>query len=732
MFRKGHSLTPSIDKCLSDAQRAGESMIYKSWLSDARLLRSVALILLLSFSIVFMNLVYTSSAAITNHVDTGTKHTFIFYNGIPKTGTSSLRLSMIETNQFDVKDVPFWGCKLSVAEGWRRIYHDDIYRKANHSMSVFATGHACWVNFTDFSEQPFKIQTVRDPLSRWESSFNYLISSKRGKDRMLKYREYLRMLLNLNDPFSPDLTFANCVESDLCFEKVIIGTALQEREAFIPCEFCDVEQYRLRKKMKDKFKAMTQTDVYGITPARSELLSGIKLMLEYDALIPVEDMEVGLKLLQRKWPSIFGHAVLEANFARVTSTPRYLPSNKPLQVVHHSKLKDASRMGGFELAYQVACARHCLEAYNYKLRTAFCKDVFFTSGKTTEYPWAGVGDRFLLWTSSLKGGLHNQLLALVHLGEIALQLNRTLVVPQVRHGFPTERHLHTFLGNFEDVYNISYLRTVGFPSYIVTVNEVPAGLFLGDIDPIDLDLHLGSRNLRTESRQKKLRDILESQEKVQLLVVKRDNSQEFPRQVSLSGIYNNFKVVEKLSVLVDDCVKLLFGTPSIVHEPWRSVVFLHARIEEDFQSYSRRKVQNLGGRLEEWYQTISQVRLKFNNITINKFLERSTHTPLVMLVSYAAGKLPNALTPHQIKQGWPRQLRIITADDLESVLSDCSYLEKTVILSQIALKAEFFVGNSASSFSQVIRRARAGKENFKYNTLEAGLASFTSKKESLY
>lgn len=672
-----------------------------------------------------MNLLLTCSVSVTDHVDTGTTYTWIFYNGIPQTGTGSLRLSMIDTNLFDVKDVPFWGCKVSVAEGWRRIYNEDILRKLNHSMSVFATGHACWVNFTDFSKQPFKIQTVRDPLSRWESSFDYLISSKRGQNRMLKYREYLRMLLNLNDTLSPDLTFANCVENDLCFEKVIIVTALQEREAFIPCEFCDVEQYKLRKKMKDKFKATTQTDFYGITPARSELLSAIKLMLEYDVLIPVEDMEVGLKLLQRKWPSIFGQAVLKENFARVTSTPPYLPSNKPSQIVHHSKLKDVSRKGGFDLAYKVACAKHCLEAYNHNLRTAFCKGVLFTSGEATEHPWTGVDGKFLLWRSPLKGGLHNQLLALVHLGEIALRLNRTLVVPQMRHGFPTERHLHEFVGNFEDVYNVSYLRWAGFPSYIVTVDEIPARLFLGDIHPIDLDLHLGNKNLRAETRQKKISDILESQEKVQLLVIKRDNYQDFSRQLSLSRIYNNFKVVKKLSVLVDGCVKLLFSTTSTVHQPWTSLVFLHARIEEDFQSYSKRKVQSLGGQLEERYQTICQIRLKFNNITINKLLERSTHSPLVLLVSYAAGKLPSGLSSQKVKQGWPRQLRTITADDLESVLWDCSYLEKTVILSQIALRAEFFIGNSGSSFSQIIRRARAGKKNFKYNTLETGLANFT-------
>ena len=104
---------------------------------------------------------------------------WIFYNGIPITGTSSLRQSITETGRFQIKDLYLWGCKSLVANNWTKLYKEDLLlEKAqlqNHSLKVFATGHACWMNFSWFEEQPIRIQTVRNPISRWRSSFNHAI-----------------------------------------------------------------------------------------------------------------------------------------------------------------------------------------------------------------------------------------------------------------------------------------------------------------------------------------------------------------------------------------------------------------------------------------------------------------------------------------------------------------------------------------------------------------------------
>ena len=62
-----------------------------------------------------------------------------------------------------------------------------------------------------------------------------------------------------------------------------------------------------------------------------------------------------------------------------------------------------------------------------------CEDFINSSGVADGQESAVVSpaanDRYLLWTSAMKGGLHNQLMILTHLGELASGLNRTLIVP---------------------------------------------------------------------------------------------------------------------------------------------------------------------------------------------------------------------------------------------------------------------------------------------------------------
>ena len=57
------------------------------------------------------------------------KNEWIFYDGIPKTGTSSLRQSVIDTGSFQIKDITSWGCKSSVANNWREACEEDLLSK---------------------------------------------------------------------------------------------------------------------------------------------------------------------------------------------------------------------------------------------------------------------------------------------------------------------------------------------------------------------------------------------------------------------------------------------------------------------------------------------------------------------------------------------------------------------------------------------------------------------------
>ena len=119
--------------------------------------------------------------------------------------------------------------------------------------------------------------------------------------------------MGLRDLYSPDMTFENCVENDHCFSGQVLVTAMDERTAFTPCEAC-VDRFIPNR------NAELFTNIIGITPHRNELLATIRIMLtQYDALIPMEDMEGGLKLIQHMWPTVFTNITGMESHARASN-----------------------------------------------------------------------------------------------------------------------------------------------------------------------------------------------------------------------------------------------------------------------------------------------------------------------------------------------------------------------------------------------------------------------------
>jgi len=677
------------------------------------------------------------------------ENAWIFYNGIPKSGTSSLRLSVFDTGHFDIKDITSWGCKSTVADNWRKVYQEDLLSKLsnhtpfepsfvrvvapkfdngqNQSRSVFATGHACWVNFTRFDKQPISIQTVRNPTSRWRSAFNYGISGKRSDDKKLISRKILADLLDLEDPFSPEITYDNCIKNDRCFSGWLLNTALAERTAFTPCEVCS-DTFRPKKDDKP------YSNIRGITPSRNELLATIRLMMtQYDVLIPMEDMASGLKIIQHKWPAVF------PNISDLESHAR---SSNRSDIKKNIRDRDTSvdevmaERGGFLLTYKVACAKFCLETNLISLQTDFCKK-FVDSFGTTLYSGDAVvspvvNNKYLLWTTPMKGGLHNQLMILTHLGELASQLNRTLVAPQLLHNFPRDKNFLNSYGEMDDIYNVTHLHQNGFTSDLISFHKVPAGLFLESTEIVDLDWKL-ERTIVDEMKEE-TRKILQMHSEKQILIVKRDNTQNFAN-MKISRFYNSFKLSDRLSYALDDCLRFILGIPPETpltaqggdDDTWRSLIFLHARVERDWLQWSKKKYSKSEQPFIEYYTNITQIKEKVRestNVLLNTTTVAAATTPTI-LVSYAVGELANGVTPDEMKNGWPKEFRVVTSDDLESsVMERYTYLEKSAILSKIAFQSKVMIGNHYSSFSRTISEARKGAYKgitFMYNTKDDGV-----------
>ena len=653
-------------------------------------------------------------------LEKGDKNGWIFYNGIPKSGTSSLRQSVIDTGRFQIKDITFWGCKSSVADNWREVYEEDLLSKnvqfQNQSLSVFATGHACWVDFSRFEEQPISIQTVRNPLSRWRSAFNYGISGKRGKEKILRSRKAIAALMGLDDPYSPEMTFENCVENDRCFSGHVLVTAMGERTAFTPCEACV-------NRFIPNINAEPFTNIFGITPRRNELLATIRLMLtQYDALIPMDDMKGGLKLIQHIWPTIFTNISSMESHARADGG-----EDRGTSIVQF-----AAERGGFLLTYQVACAKFCLEMDRLMFESDFCKDFIDSSGvadgQTSAVVSPTANNMYLLWTSPMKGGLHNQLMILTQLGELASELNRTLIVPQLLHGFPKRSNYLETNVEFDDIYDVAYLHQNGFPSNLISLNMVPPGLFLGNIETVDLDKNL--KPPTTNAMNIKVQKLLEDSEK-QLLVVKRDNTQNFSK-MKIWRIYSSFRLSERLSLALEDCLRLILGIPAETplagqgrEDPLGSLIFLHARVERDWWMYAEKQLFP-----NAYYVAISKIKKKMQESTNAILNITAAAASPTLIVSYGVGELVRGDTPDVMKNGWPKEFRVITSDDLELVLKKYTYLEKSAILSQIASRSKVFIGNSKSSFSEIIAKARRERA-FWYNTEKTGFTDTLTKKKNL-
>lgn len=137
---------------------------------------------------------------------------------------------IIKNSHLKVQDLSgdMWGCNPSVADLWRKQY------AAAHKVntSVFATGHACWVNFSRFSEKPIAINTVREPIS-----LQLWTLWKAQRKRRDLFNNTLPSCLALIQPCLHLTTVL--VMISVLLQAIVLNEANHERQAFTPCESCD-------------------------------------------------------------------------------------------------------------------------------------------------------------------------------------------------------------------------------------------------------------------------------------------------------------------------------------------------------------------------------------------------------------------------------------------------------------------------------------------------------------
>lgn len=319
----------------------------------------------------------------------------------------------------------------------------------------------------------------------------------------------------------------------------------------------------------------------------------------------------------------------------------------------------------------------------------------------------------------MKGGLHNQLMAFLALGNLASKLNRTLVVPQFLFDFPgSDKNAHV---EFEDTFNMSTLVEKGFPSQLVTLLQIPAGLFVkrhATVSVGDKDLPVNATKPLRLIVEGKLKEFNET-----VLLTAEREAKQLMSEPSLVSRYDSFALNNKLSNVFEACLRFILGKDgkdgSSEKIDWGSIVYLHLRIESDWLEYAKKKAKKQDVDFEDIYSSLEQIKAKFHaSVHILDDTASATGAPrLTIVLSYAAGKLPKGTYVSDLQAGWPEGFRVVTSDELEAVVGQYSYLQRSALLSQVAYKSGVFVGNHYSSFSKVIGQARNGKlPSFKYNT----------------
>eukprot|EP00533_Pseudo-nitzschia_delicatissima_P014285 CAMPEP_0197272570 /NCGR_PEP_ID=MMETSP1432-20130617/10073_1 /TAXON_ID=44447 /ORGANISM="Pseudo-nitzschia delicatissima, Strain UNC1205" /LENGTH=165 /DNA_ID=CAMNT_0042738131 /DNA_START=83 /DNA_END=583 /DNA_ORIENTATION=+ len=152
------------------------------------------------------------------------------------------------------------------------------------------------------------------------------------------------------------------------------------------------------------------------------------------------------------------------------------------------------------------------------------------------------------------------------------------------------------------------------------------------------------------------------------------------------------------------------GTP-LSDEHWGSLFFLHARIERDMHALHH----------IEMYLPVSEIKKKIQEATKEILHDIPTSLKRTLFVSYGAGELMREDTAYSLKNGWPKEFRVVTSDDLEVILNRYTYLEKSALVSEIASRSEVFVGHNHSSFSVTIGNTRRKKVFWYSDKKENGL-----------
>ena len=315
--------------------------------------------------------------------------------------------------------------------------------------------------------------------------------------------------------------------------------------------------------------------------------------------------------------------------------------------------------------------------------------------------------KYIFLKTTVKGGLHNQLMALIGYGDIAAQLGRILIVPEFSAQFPGKKEKAV---KFSDIFE-SYKNQLSLMELPNT--SFPSLLYGGDKSELHFTKKIKSIEISSKSSVNAFLKKASSYKDEKVLIIKpRFDYQPFNQELLVS-YYKSFQPNEKLKkVLVKTMNKYVNSNQMEEDKKWDSVIVIHLRIEEDWKYYA--KLKKFEG---------SNVFIDFPIIQqrVNHFLQKTNSDTLcrTIILCYASSAQKD-FDVNYLKQGWLPGYKIVTNQEIDEEMKKhycgktLSYLEKSLLLAQISYKSFTFIGNYYSSFSSVILSAR-DKNSYIYN-----------------
>lgn len=568
-------------------------------------------------------------------------------------------------------------------------------KRAQKQALMFMTGHACFVNFRNGGytgrQQPIALNTVREPLARYNLTFNYgLYGPRRWWRKQKNLRSIRRFLGDGNITSKP--SFLTCLADKNCVNKALVPIAMKVTTAFTACEDC------------------SQVVEYPTSHPRQLAMVEV-LLTQYNLVIPVEMLQTGLSLLSFLVPAPLGPIfATPASDALASLRERAITQSAPgpvddlrtlLTPDQKYNMRRLESLSGDRLLYDVAVAKFCAELTMTSPLRSRNESLCTNSSSQPSKRYLIVIDGGVT-AGKLSGGLHNQMMALQAQINLADALNRTLVLPLLTSSTPRNETKRLIQNDesiaFWELFSVDSLKRAhprrSSENWVVSLDDVHGSAFLRRTTVSVSVAKMKSFDAAPLLHQHHHVDFLVANNIDRVHPLRTGWLSHARLDLSRNGRRALRKVLCRLSQsgTGDGC-----QASAAPH-----FIAIQMRIESGWLMYEKGRKTTEPMARPRFLEEIQAAFRKW-------FTRPRDFSAVPLYLSFDDEHLPpdilNTIS-NSILEGWPADVRVFTNAAFRTKSFNFSYIETSAIARELCLSAAHFIGNSLSSFTEAISLVR--------------------------